>query len=76
MAALTYAFKRNLVSRGIDAAKIHVVRNGVDASRYGVRPRNTTLATNTAFRTNSSWDMSAPTVWPMRWIASWRRRTF
>ena len=43
VAALTYAFKRNLVSRGIDAAKISVVRNGVDASRYGVRPRNTTL---------------------------------
>ena len=44
VAALTYAFKRNLVSRGIDAAKIRVVRNGVDASRYGVRPRNATLA--------------------------------
>jgi len=44
VAALTYAFKRNLVSRGIDAAKIRVVRNGVDAGRYGVRPRQATLA--------------------------------
>ncbi len=44
VAALTYAFKRNLVDRGIDPSKIRVVRNGVDAGRYGSRPRHTALA--------------------------------
>ena len=43
VAALTHAFKRNLVSRGISAVKIRVVRNGVDAGRYGPRPRDTGL---------------------------------
>lgn len=32
--ALTYAFKENLVARGIDADKIVVVRNGVDLNRH------------------------------------------
>jgi len=44
VAALTHAFKRNLVARGIDEHKIRVVRNGVDAARYGPRPRHTGLA--------------------------------
>jgi colanic acid biosynthesis glycosyl transferase WcaI len=44
VAALTHAFKRNLVSRGIDPDKIRVVRNGVDADRYGPRERDTGLA--------------------------------
>ncbi|MEE2997718.1 MAG: glycosyltransferase family 4 protein [Pseudomonadota bacterium] len=44
VAALTYAFKRNLVNRGIDAVKIWVVRNGVDVGRYGTRPRHSGLA--------------------------------
>ena len=44
VAALTHAFKRNLVGRGIDPGKIRVVRNGVDASRYGARPRHAKLA--------------------------------
>ena len=44
VAALTYSFKLNLVSRGIDPNKICVVRNGVDASRYGVRTRHAQLA--------------------------------
>ncbi|MCB1733779.1 MAG: glycosyltransferase family 4 protein [Gammaproteobacteria bacterium] len=35
--ALTYAFRDDLVSRGIDTDKIHVVRNGVDLPRYGRR---------------------------------------
>lgn len=43
VAALTYAFKRNLVSRGIDPNKIWVVRNGVDAGRYGLRDRHVQL---------------------------------
>jgi glycosyltransferase involved in cell wall biosynthesis len=31
---LTQAFERNLVSRGVDPDKIHVVTNGVDLARY------------------------------------------
>jgi glycosyltransferase involved in cell wall biosynthesis len=31
---VTQAFKRNLVSRGVDPEKIHVVTNGVDLSRF------------------------------------------
>jgi glycosyltransferase involved in cell wall biosynthesis len=42
--ALTQAFKRNLVGRGIKADKIAVVRNGVDLSRYCPRPRDEELA--------------------------------
>ena len=34
VASLTYAFKKNLVDRGVDSNKIDVVRNGVDVSRY------------------------------------------
>lgn len=44
VAALTRAFRENLIARGIDPAKIRVVRNGVDASRYAPRPRDEKLA--------------------------------
>ena len=44
VAALTRAFRENLIARGIDPRKIRVVRNGVDAARYGIRPRNAALA--------------------------------
>ncbi|MEK9643964.1 MAG: glycosyltransferase family 4 protein [Alphaproteobacteria bacterium] len=44
VAALTHAFRENLVHRGIDPAKIRVVRNGVDGARYGPRPRDAVLA--------------------------------
>lgn len=37
--ALTPAFKRNLIARGIARDKIAVVINGVDLSRYAPRPR-------------------------------------
>ena len=50
IAALTYAFKHNLVSRGIDPNKICVVRNGVDAGRYGVRTRHPQLAAEHGLR--------------------------
>ncbi len=43
VAALTHAFKRNLVERGIDPAKIEVVINGVDLPRYAPRPRDLSL---------------------------------
>ena len=40
VAALTFSFKKNLISRGIDKNKIHVVRNGVDLERYKKSKRN------------------------------------
>ena len=42
--ALTNAFKKNLVSRGVAESKIHVVRNGVDLDRYSQSPKNKILA--------------------------------
>ena len=42
--ALTDAFKRDLVSRGIAPEKIAVVINGVDLPRYAPRPRDEELA--------------------------------
>ncbi len=42
--ALTNAFRKNLVGRGIPADKIAVVINGVDLSRYGPRPKDAELA--------------------------------
>lgn len=41
VAALTRAFKADLVGRGIPASKIAVVINGVDLPRYAPRPRDT-----------------------------------
>lgn len=40
VAALTHAFKDNLVRRGIPAGKIAVVINGVDLPRYAPRPKD------------------------------------
>jgi len=48
VAALTHAFKRNLVGRGIDAGKISVVINGVDTWRYGPRARDLELSQETS----------------------------
>lgn len=42
--AVTEAFRENLVARGIPADKLHVVRNGVDLSRYAPRERDRELA--------------------------------
>ncbi|HUS66473.1 MAG TPA: glycosyltransferase family 4 protein [Kofleriaceae bacterium] len=42
--ALTPAFKRDLVRRGIAGEKIAVIPNGVDQSRYQPRPRDAALA--------------------------------
>ncbi len=44
VAALTNAFRKNLVDRGIDAAKIDVVINGVDLWRYAPQQRDRQLA--------------------------------
>jgi colanic acid biosynthesis glycosyl transferase WcaI len=41
--ALTEAFKRDLLLRGIPAEKVEVVTNGVDMTRYAPRPPDTDL---------------------------------
>jgi len=41
--SVTESFKRVLVSRGIDEAKIHVVTNGVDISQFKPRPKDAEL---------------------------------
>lgn len=50
VAALTPAFKDNLVARGIPAEKIAVVLNGVDLPRYAPRPRDQALAAEWALQ--------------------------
>ena len=42
--ALTGAFKENLVRRGIPAARVAVVMNGVDLEKYLPRPKDMALA--------------------------------
>jgi glycosyltransferase involved in cell wall biosynthesis len=46
--ALTHAFKSDLVARGIAPEKIVVIENGVEIALYGPRPRDATLARETA----------------------------
>lgn len=41
--SVTNAFKDNLIARGIDGAKIHVVTNGVDVSRFRPMPKDAEL---------------------------------
>lgn len=41
--SVTHAFRQNLISRGIDGAKIHVVTNGVDSSRFSPIPKDAEL---------------------------------
>ncbi len=41
---VTEAFRENLLARGIASQKLHVVRNGVDLSRYSPRERDEALA--------------------------------
>jgi glycosyltransferase involved in cell wall biosynthesis len=47
---VTHAFKRELINRGVDAGKIHVVLNGVDLSQYRPRPRSPALEAETGVR--------------------------
>jgi colanic acid biosynthesis glycosyl transferase WcaI len=42
--SVTESFREDLVSRGVPRAKIHVVLNGVDLSRYEPRERDVALA--------------------------------
>lgn len=46
--SVTESFKRVLVGRGIDAAKIEVVTNGVDFSRFRSMPKDTKLVSQFA----------------------------
>ncbi|GHE04538.1 glycosyl transferase [Defluviimonas sp. 20V17] len=41
--SVTHSFKRNLISRGIDGTKIHVVTNGVDLDRFRPIPKDANL---------------------------------
>jgi colanic acid biosynthesis glycosyl transferase WcaI len=41
--AVTHSFKRELVARGVNAAKIHVIINGVDLEHYQAQPRSPAL---------------------------------
>lgn len=40
---VTHAFRDNLIRRGIDATKIHVVTNGVDTTRFKPTPKDPAL---------------------------------
>ena len=40
---VTHSFKHNLESRGVDAAKIHVITNGVDTEKFNYRGKDSTL---------------------------------
>lgn len=40
---VTHSFKHNLESRGVDAAKIHVITNGVDTEKFNYRGKDLTL---------------------------------
>jgi glycosyltransferase involved in cell wall biosynthesis len=48
--SVTQAFKADLVRRGIDATKIHVVLNGVDLSRYRPIPKDEELVQRLGLR--------------------------
>jgi len=41
--SVTRSFRRNLIERGIDGAKIAVITNGVDTSRFRPRPKDPKL---------------------------------
>jgi glycosyltransferase involved in cell wall biosynthesis len=41
--AVTHAFRRALIERGIDGSKIHVVTNGVDVARFSPREKDATV---------------------------------
>ncbi|NLV25493.1 MAG: glycosyltransferase family 4 protein [Deltaproteobacteria bacterium] len=41
--SVTHSFRRNLIGRGIDPGKVHVVTNGVDLSRFAPHPKDPEL---------------------------------
>lgn len=42
--SVTRSFKQDLIGRGIDGEKIHVVTNGVDTKRFRFRPKDAEIA--------------------------------
>lgn len=48
--SVTHSFRRNLIGRGIEAEKIHVVTNGVDLSRFKPMERDQQLAAQLGVR--------------------------
>jgi glycosyltransferase involved in cell wall biosynthesis len=44
--AVTHAFRHKLIARGVSGEKIHVVTNGVDASRFSPRAKDPELVTS------------------------------
>lgn len=48
--SVTHAFKDNLIRRGIDGAKIHVVTNGVDTTRFRPLPKDEELVETLGLR--------------------------
>lgn len=47
--SVTQSFKRTLIKRGIDGAKIEVVTNGVDITRFSPRPKDAALTRQLGF---------------------------
>lgn len=47
--SVTQSFKRTLIRRGIDGAKIDVVTNGVDIARFSPRPKDAALTRQLGF---------------------------
>lgn len=41
--SVTHAFKQNLINRGIDGDKIHVITNGVNTARFNPSPKDPVL---------------------------------
>lgn len=60
--SVTESFKRNLISRGIDGDKIHVVTNGVDLSRFHPLKRDEALVAQLGLTTSSSTVISGGTT--------------
>ena len=48
--SVTHAFRQTLIGRGIDGAKIDVVTNGVDVSRFSPRPKDAALEAELGWR--------------------------
>jgi len=73
--AVTESFRRELIARGIDGKKIHVVVNGVDATQYQPRPRSPALEADLGLQGQVSLPAtSARTDWRMRWTRWSRQR--
>ena len=69
---VTDAFKAKIVSRGIDASKIDVHKNGVILDLFTPREKDSELLVCIRnWKASKSSPTSAPTAWPMRWRSFW-----